>query len=172
MASFPKPKRITNRAYLRWIKQDGCIIAKTDYLVGYGDCSGPIDPHHVIPVSLLGSDYDAIPVCRKHHDQIQRMPQLRPLLLAITKNYNGRYHLEVAPRAKPKREQKIKPFKKKPIHRAWAVLTPDGLESFDNHIGFQYPVFATLTDAKLWREEREATGWKIVRCQIRVEGSK
>jgi hypothetical protein len=55
-----KRRRITDRRYLRWIKSQGCLVAgKVD------ECQGPIDPDHTTPKSLGGSDYTAVPLCRK-----------------------------------------------------------------------------------------------------------
>lgn len=64
MNPAPKVKRITDRRYLKWIKQQECLLAIR------GECIGITDAHHVKPVSLGGSDYTAVPLCRKHHDEV------------------------------------------------------------------------------------------------------
>lgn len=63
--NLTKPKRETCRAYIRFVKSKACLV----YVKYPGAvCAGPIDPHHVRPVSLGGSDFSAIPLCRTHHD--------------------------------------------------------------------------------------------------------
>ncbi len=177
MNAQPKPVRRRDEKYLAWIRKQKCCVSHLQ-----SPPSDPIEAHHVRKEGHGGmgtkpDDSRAVPLCtylhRLYHDWGRKKFEetygidLEAEIIKLNKEYARQPRIST-----PRSEQKIKPFKKKPIHRAWAVLTPDGLESFDNHIGFQYPVFATLTDAKLWREEREATGWKIVRCQIRVEGTK
>lgn len=54
-----KPKRTENREYLDWVKSQPCVV-------GHG-CYGPTDPDHLKTVGSGGTDYSAIPMCRKHH---------------------------------------------------------------------------------------------------------
>src|ERR1041385_153267 len=67
MTTLPKPKRITNRAYLKWIKEQPCLTCK---------CSNNpyslIDAHHVLPkmggkVGSKTDDTRAVPLCRDAH---------------------------------------------------------------------------------------------------------
>lgn len=108
MVAVPKHKRIVCRRYLRWIKTKPCVIAITDDLVGFSDCSGPIDPHHVIPRSLGGADTETLPACRKHHEQIQRLIQLRPALSLIAKRYYDEYWRENPPKARKERKRAMR----------------------------------------------------------------
>ncbi len=158
MTAIPKPKRVTDRRYLKFVKEHDCLARYTM------TCEGPLDPHHVMPVSLGGSDYTALPLCRKHHGEAHMSPSAFEQKYAVLFDYEIEQLLkeyrkvEVKPRA-ASREQKIKPFKKKKLIRAWC--------HFDGEIRF--PIFETLHDAIIW-EPPKGTKHKIVRCQIRVEG--
>ena len=82
MAS-PKSKPIT-------VKIPKWVVEERDRVCLYGlsskDCSGGLDPHHIIPVSQGGDDVveNIITLCRKHHDQAQgyiiKPEELRRLL--------------------------------------------------------------------------------------------
>ena len=65
--ALPKKKRVTNRAYVKWIKTLPCLVLNSS--VSATPCILPIDPHHVTPRSLGGSDYTCVPLCRRHHDE-------------------------------------------------------------------------------------------------------
>ncbi len=158
--NIAKPKRVTDRRYLRFVKEHDCL-ART-----FMECAGPLDPHHVILVSLGGSDYTTVPLCRKHHDEAHRGLQAFENKYAILFNYEiaklrEEYRkLEVTTRAKPTREQKIKPYKKRALLRGYAVRTKDGL-----NWPFRYQSEAY--------DERKVLGeGKVVRVQIREEGIK
>lgn len=69
---FARPKRIRweNPSYLKWVKSQSCQC-----------CCGPADdPHHLIGYGQGGMgtkahDSLAIPLCRKHHDELHRDPR-------------------------------------------------------------------------------------------------
>jgi len=146
-----KRRRITDRRYLKWIKSLGCLVAgKLD------ECQGPIDPDHTTPVSLGGSDYTAVPLCRKHHDLANRRDwfQVRYSVLF-------QYEVERLNREYPRlkqciRERKPRVRRDKKLVRAWAMLTPEGSIAF--------PIFETLHEAQ------QRSSGKIVRCRIELEG--
>ncbi len=72
----PKRKRKPNRvASIRCpghkadIKRYGCALErKFSPTSKHYECSGPIDPHHVIYLSAGGGDDTLAPLCRGHHD--------------------------------------------------------------------------------------------------------
>ncbi len=66
MTAIPKKVREEDPDYLKWIKWHACLLLARD------TCLGPIDPHHVTPVSLGGSDRETLPLCRLHHDLANR----------------------------------------------------------------------------------------------------
>lgn len=72
----PQVKTVREKSsrYLKWVKTQGCLAyMKAVILNGQtvvNTCSGPIDPHHTVPRSLRGSDLLAVPLCRKHHDEV------------------------------------------------------------------------------------------------------
>lgn len=50
--------------YLRFVSSHGCLV-----------CSGPSDAHHALGrrgKALKPSDYGAVPLCRRHHDELHR----------------------------------------------------------------------------------------------------
>lgn len=185
MIPQPKPKRVTDRAYLRWVKTKPCLVSHSLINVDMlprDTCVGPIDPHHTKPVSLGGSDYMVVPLCRKHHDEAQCNSLTFQNFYAIIFDYeierlNKEYKRE---HPLPKRERKIKPrgYAKRVVHRGWAVLTNkqwDGNEefaAFGNGKQFQYPIFVSLREAQDWRKESPESRGKIVRVQIRIEGTR
>lgn len=78
MTPQPKPERIRDTAYMRWIKILPCLVQSftrgPEFDCGYHDF---IDPHHVVPPGggKTGSKVDdrrTVPLCRKHHDEAQR----------------------------------------------------------------------------------------------------
>lgn len=114
MNPIPKKRRITDRKYLRWIKQQECLVAKyfrQGWLRAMQDpfkaCVPPIDPHHVTPVSLGGSDKTAVPLCRKHHDYAQRGP------LTFQETYGIVFDSEVARLRKEYALLNVKPTKER-----------------------------------------------------------
>lgn len=67
-----KKKAFRSRRYLDWVKQQPCVM-----------CGAPSDdPHHIISVGgmsgmgMTAPDSMAMPVCRPHHDEIHRTPEL------------------------------------------------------------------------------------------------
>lgn len=69
-----KQKPFRSRKYLDWVKQQPCVM-----------CGAPADdPHHIIGVGHMSGmgrtapDSMALPVCRIHHDEIHRTPELWP----------------------------------------------------------------------------------------------
>ena len=67
-----KQKPYRNRKYLDWVKRQPCVM-----------CHAPADdPHHIIGVGRMSGmgttapDSMAIPLCRHHHDEIHRTPEL------------------------------------------------------------------------------------------------
>ena len=63
-----------SRIYLQWLRTLPCVV-----------CGGKSDdPHHIIGVGHHGGmgtkagDDMAMPVCRRHHDEIHRNPELWP----------------------------------------------------------------------------------------------
>lgn len=83
----PRPQRIRDASYKDWITalpclttvrsgpDDGCTVTIYPFGINH-ECSGPIDPHHVIPKGggKVGSKVDdrrCVPLCRKHHDEAQ-----------------------------------------------------------------------------------------------------
>jgi hypothetical protein len=63
--AFPKPARLKDPAYLAWIKQQRCLL-----------CNSPVDPHHTVGIGAGGSDYRALPFCRRHHQECHRVGKL------------------------------------------------------------------------------------------------
>lgn len=73
---LPKTGRWRSDKYIRWIKQQGCIFPGCDeparephHLIGLGGLSG---------MGLTAADSYAMPICRRHHDEIHRTPELWP----------------------------------------------------------------------------------------------
>jgi len=69
-----KAKPFRSRKYLDWVKRQPCVM-----------CGAPADdPHHIIGTGGMSGmgrtapDSMAIPVCRRHHDEIHRTPELWP----------------------------------------------------------------------------------------------
>jgi hypothetical protein len=65
LPTHPKPERETSREYLDLVKTEPCMV-------GVG-CFGPIDPAHIQSVGAGGSDFQVVPLCRKHHSQQHQM---------------------------------------------------------------------------------------------------
>lgn len=65
--AFPKPARQLSPEYLRWIRAKDCLVRSKE-------CNWRIDPNHLQHVGASGSDFGAVPMCRKHHDQFHRLP--------------------------------------------------------------------------------------------------
>lgn len=66
--------RWRSRKYLDWVKAQPCVI-----------CGAPADdPHHLVGLGglsgmgLTAPDQYVMPVCRFHHDEIHRTPELWP----------------------------------------------------------------------------------------------
>ncbi len=157
--NLAKPKRITNRAYLRWIKTLECVVAGNESFPKT-ECLGPIDPHHSIPVSVGGSDYTAVPICRKHHGMYQSSATARLIFLDFAASLR-RLHIQKHPDGRgPRSEQKIKPYKKRLVHRGWGLIVNGSLA---------FPIVSSLWEAKQLRDRHLE---RVVRVQIRVEGTK
>jgi len=74
MMAFPKNKAWRSKEYLAWVREQPCCV-----------CGRPADDaHHLIGVGHMGGvgtkapDSMAMPVCRAHHDEIHRDPNLWP----------------------------------------------------------------------------------------------
>lgn len=61
-----KPKRIVDETYKIWIKGHPCLV-----------CWNPSDPHHLKSRGSGGSDYTCIPLCRKHHSELEQIGKKR-----------------------------------------------------------------------------------------------
>jgi hypothetical protein len=66
--AFPKPMRLQDRGYLRWIRQQPCLI---DHVQA--------DAHHVDVggVGTKGSDYRTLPLCRRCHREAHTLGRRR-----------------------------------------------------------------------------------------------
>ena len=152
-----KPKRITNRAYLKWVKSFNCAMSSPE-------CVLPVDPHHTTPVSLGGSDYTAIPLCRKHHDEVHQHPEgnktFYTYALKVMADLWKEHQTKIQPRTKRERQQKLRPRNKRQVLRAYVLLQ-------DNE--FSLPVFESFLEGHTWRIQNGKSG-RIVRCQVRLEG--
>ena len=165
---IPKPKRVVDRRYLKFVRVGGCVLCpdEKDTKIG-ASCMGPVDAHHVIPIGggIMGSkvsDYRAVGLCRIHHQMAHDYPSsTREHLEAAITRLNKEYWREhpVAPR---EASRKRKPYTKKTLLRAWAIFTDAGLT---------LPIFEEYADALQWRATTQQKG-KIVRCQIRIEGKR
>ena len=69
-----KRKTWRSRRYLDWVKSQPCCV-----------CGAPADdPHHLTGIGKLGGmgtkapDWAVMPVCRRHHDELHRDPNLWP----------------------------------------------------------------------------------------------
>ncbi len=60
---IPKHKPGRSESYLEYIRSRPCCVCQTK----------PTEPHHTVcgGVGLKGSDFAAIPMCRKHHREIE-----------------------------------------------------------------------------------------------------
>ncbi len=81
----PKPRRIIDTPYRRWIKQQRCYADTAFFRRYFGatplTCEGPIDAHHAIEEGQgkMGSkvdDRECVPACRWHHEYAERRPDL------------------------------------------------------------------------------------------------
>lgn len=166
--NLKKPRKVVDRKYREWVRLQGCAIPRY-YTAVHSPCGGPIDPHHVIPkgqgrMGSKVSDYRCVPLCRVHHEVAEQHPDsAREDFEYEIERLNKLYFSE----HKPKLERKSKPrtYQKRVIHRGWAVLSS----------GLHFPVVETRFEAEqlaqLQKRENGKRG-KIVRCQIRIEGTK
>jgi len=60
MPPMPKQTREVDKAYLKYIRSQPCIINNSE-------CYGEIVYHHTISVGAGGPDHLSIPVCVAHH---------------------------------------------------------------------------------------------------------
>lgn len=71
-----KPRRVSvarDPKYRAFLREEGwCSVGFTHKLYFH---SGPIDPAHgrINGASSKGSDLEAIPLCRKHHDEMEQL---------------------------------------------------------------------------------------------------
>ena len=63
--AIPKPLRVKDRAYLKYIESQACLVCDR--------CYGDVVAHHVKTVGSGGSDYGATPLCGNHHEEIHRI---------------------------------------------------------------------------------------------------
>ena len=95
MTPQPKPERIRDTAYMKWIKALGCTLER----VSGSACIGATDPHHVKPAGggIMGgkvSDRRCIPLCRQHHLVVEIHPAtfrdgFEALIIQLNREYNS-----------------------------------------------------------------------------------
>lgn len=78
-----KPSRETNEKYLVFIREQRCLISN--------QCIGEVDAHHTKSRGSGGSDYSAVPLCRKHHTQYHTKGGVW-----FSKNYEIQMYQEIA----------------------------------------------------------------------------
>jgi len=63
--ALPKPKTERSEKYKAYIRTYPCLICQQT----------PVDPHHIekAGTGIKGSDYMTVPLCRKHHNQVDEM---------------------------------------------------------------------------------------------------
>jgi len=61
-----KPKREIDKDYLKWIRQQPCLVSIGRCGIGCG-CEGEITAHHDPTIGAGGSDFNALPFCLAHH---------------------------------------------------------------------------------------------------------
>lgn len=59
--AFPKPARLEDVDYLRFIRRQACLI-----------CPAASEAHHTRTRGSGGSDYLTLPLCPKHHREIHK----------------------------------------------------------------------------------------------------
>ena len=57
--AFPKPRRLTNEDYKRWVRRQPCVA-----------CGATSQAHHTVTKGAGGSDYRTLAVCWKHHAEL------------------------------------------------------------------------------------------------------
>lgn len=68
--AFPKPKRVQDKKYLKWMKAHLCLMwnpwAKDRH------CQGQVISHHISTggMGTKCSDYETVPLCNEHHREI------------------------------------------------------------------------------------------------------
>jgi hypothetical protein len=70
MTAIPKPKRERNESYLKFVRQQPCLIFQA--MDGMAFCLGPVEAHHIRKgehsgVATKPSDFTALPLCITHH---------------------------------------------------------------------------------------------------------
>ena len=65
--AFPKPVRLRSDAYIRWIRQQPCLVHPR---------SVP-HAHHTTSRGAGGSDYRTVPLCFGCHNEIHQLGQAR-----------------------------------------------------------------------------------------------
>lgn len=66
--AYPKPKRLTDRGYLQWVRQQPCIVAR---------CWRRAEAHHIVfdGMGKTGSkvdDFYSLPCCDVHHKEAHK----------------------------------------------------------------------------------------------------
>ncbi len=63
-----RPRTVVDVARRDWCRAQPCIVS-----IGYGQCAGPIDPHHAGKnpgVGMKAPEDTTVPCCRRHHEAI------------------------------------------------------------------------------------------------------
>ena len=156
---IPKPKRLRDSRYLKFVRAGGCVLSGEKY-----PCQEAVDAHHVIPISggIMGSkvsDYRAVGLCRLHHRLAHDYPSsTREYLEAAIQRLNREF-FALYP-AQRERTPKPRVYQKRIVRRGHAVILNGEL---------QFPIVSSKWEAT---QIRKRTGGKVVRVQVRQEGSK
>ena len=59
--AYPKPVRLQDKIYLAWVRRQPCVA-----------CGAASQAHHSKTKGARGSDYRALPMCFKHHEELHR----------------------------------------------------------------------------------------------------
>ena len=65
MIMIEKRKRYISKRYLAYIRGKACLV-----------CGDVGEPHHIISRGAGGSDLTAVPLCRRHHNEIESQGKL------------------------------------------------------------------------------------------------
>ncbi len=105
MKAIPKPRRIRDAKYLKFVREQGCVF---DRKRNGATCKGDgIDAHHVKPAGggIMGSkvsDFRTVGLCRLHHQMAENYPSsyrfhLEQSIIRLNAAYRKRHPI-VAPR--------------------------------------------------------------------------
>ncbi len=121
MTAIPKPKRIRDAKYLKFVREQGCVFLVHVSLTNpeaFDRCQGePVDAHHVKPEGggITGSkvsDYRAVGLCRQHHQLVESRPiEYRKTLELAAKALNLAYR-KLQPIAAPRKTRTLQPVAK------------------------------------------------------------